>query len=465
LSTTGDRGTLSTHTWEDDFTNSSKIDATPPGAGQTDNYVVSSGQVSMANTYAVWTNPAWTKMKPITITSTASQTLYNNVLSFTIAHVSGMQSDYQDIRFKHQNNPGSWLNYWIEQYNSTVAHVWVLVPSITVGTSMMYLFYGNPSATSQSNFSGVFTWSTNWADDEKTSAHTNNNQGSWDPDVGYGSNEFLVSWEEGQAFDPPWTWGYKQGIKGAIYDLNGNKLVDNQCIFADDTTYYHNENPAIDYGGGKFFVAWQHWEPIANPSDDTLDIKARTVQRSGSGFLLGSVIDVCSAVHIQADANVQFDSINNRFCVAWEDARTSYSDYEIWGRLYDTNGNPVGTEKDLTNGELYCQCEPWLAFDSIHQRYILVYENGVTGDNGPFSIEARIFDKDLNQIGNTITIATGSDSIDYNFPCIEFSEQTQRYLVTWNNDDISAGDFWGNVWGKLLDSSGNVIVKIGRAHV
>jgi len=458
MGTRGDRGTLSTHTWDDDFTNSSKIDTYPPGAGQSDNYVVSSGQVSMANTYAVWTNPAWTKMKPITITSTASQTLYNYVLSFTITHVSGMQSDYQDIRFKHQNNPSTWLNYWIEQYNSTVAHVWVLVPSIPVGTSMMYLFYGNPSATSQSNFSSVFTWSDKWTTDEKTSSHAEEKQGSWDPDVCYGNSEFLVSWEEGQAFYPPWSWGYKQGIKGAVYDLNGNKLVDNQCIFADATTYYRNENPSIDYGGGKFFVSWQHWEPVANPDDDTLDIKARTVERSGSGFLLGSVIDVCTAVHIQADANVQFDSINNRFCVAWEDARTSYTDYEIWGRLYDTNGNPVGTEKDLTNGEVYCQCEPWLAFDPIHQRYILVYENGVTGDNGPFSIEARIFDKDLNQIGNTIIIATGSSSIDYNFPCVEFSELTQRFLVTWNNDDISAGDYWGTIWGKILDTSGNVMV-------
>ncbi len=458
IGTSGDRGTLTVHTWDDDFTNSSKIDPSPPGAGQTDNYVIASGQVSMANTYAVWTNPAWTKMKPITITSSATQTLYNTVVSFTITHVSGMQADYQDIRFKHQNTPSTFLNYWIERYNATVANVWVLVPSIPVGTSMMYVFYGNPSATSQSNYSGVFTWSDQWGSDTKTSSHAEEKQGSWDPDVGYGNSEFLISWEEGQAFYPPYVWGYQQGIKGAVYDLSGNKLVDNQCIFADDTTFYRNENPSIDFGGGKFFVAWQHWEPVANPSDDTLDIKARTVQRSGSGFLLGTVIDVCTAAHIQADANVQFDSINNRFAVAWEDARTSYTDYEIWGRLYDTNGNPVGSEKDLTNGEVNCQCEPWLGFDPTHQHYILVYENGVTGDVGPFSIEARIYDKDLTQIGSAITIATGSSSVDYNFPCVEFSVIAQRYLVTWNNDDISAGDYWGNIYGKILDSSGNVMV-------
>ena len=454
----GNLGTLATHSWEDDFMNSSKIDPAPPGAGQSDNYVVSSGQVSMVNTYAVWTNPAWTKMKPITITSTATQTLYNYVLSFAITHVSGMQTDYQDIRFKHQNTPSTFLNYWIERYNSTVALVWVLVPSIPVGTSMMYLFYGNPSAPSQSNYSSVFSWTDQWTSDTKTSNHAEDKQGSWDPDMSYGNSEFLASWEEGQAFYPPWSWGYKQGIKGAVYDLNGNKLVDNQCIFADETTYYRNENPSSDFGGGKYFVAWQHWEPVANPDDDTLDIKARTVQRSGSGFLFGNVIDVCTAAHIQADPNVQFDSVNNRFCVAWEDARAGYNAYDVWGRLYDSNGDPLGDEVDLTANEANNQCEPWLAFDPINQQYLLVYESGITGDQGPFSVEARIFDKDLNQIGSTITIASGSPTVDYNYPCVEFSTQTQRYLVTWNDDDISASDYWGSIWGKILDTSGNVVV-------
>ncbi|HVQ01364.1 MAG TPA: hypothetical protein VMT57_07600, partial [Candidatus Thermoplasmatota archaeon] len=171
-----------------------------------------------------------------------------------------------------------------------------------------------------------------------------------------------------------------------------------------------------------------------------------------------NVIDVCNAAHCQADPNVQFDSVNNRFCVAWEDARAGYNSYDVWGQLYDSNGNTVGSQVDLTNSEANNQCEPWLAFDPIHQQYMLVYESGITADVGPFSVEARIFDKDLNQVGNTLTIATGSDNIDYNFPCVEFCQQTQRYLVTWNNGDISQDNWWGNVWAKIFDTSGNVVV-------
>jgi len=451
-------GLFSTMTWEDLFDDGTKIDTNPPGSGQSDNYLVSNSQVTMTNTYPAWTDPAWTKMKPIIITNTAGQILTNSIIYFVITHEPGMQSEYQDIRFKHQNNPATWLNYWIERYNTTTAHVWVKVPTVPLGTSSMYLFYGNPSATSQSSYPSVFSWSAFWTDDEKTTNHANN-EGTWDPDVAYGNNEFLDAWEEGQPYYLPYTLGFKQEIRASIYDINGNKLVNDKQVFNDGTTYYRNENPSIDYGGGTYFVAWEHYDPvIGNPSITTEDIKARTIVRNGDQLQLGSVIDVCSATNCQADANVQYDSINNRFCVAWEDARNGQTNYNIYGRLYDTNGNPVGGEKSIATAT-NSQCEVSVAFDPIHEQYMIVWEEGITPDNGPFSIKGGIFDENLNQIGSTITIATGSETVDYNFPNVEFCSQTQRFLVTWNNDDISTGDWWGNIWGKIFDSSGNVIVN------
>ncbi len=450
----GEKGIV---TWQDEFDDATKIDPSPPGAGQSNNYVVSGGNVSMIETYPAWTDPAWTKMKPITITNSGDQILTGYALKLTINKESSMQSAYQDIRFKHENNPTLWLDYWIERYDSTAAQAWVEIPTIPIGTSIMYLFYGNPSATSQSNFDNVFGWQVNWGDDEKISVHANI-QGAWDSDVCFGNGEFLVAWEQGQYYVFPLTLGFKQSIVASIYDSDGTKIVDQNLVFNDGTTYYRNENPSIDYGGGIYFVAWEHYDPvIGDPSITTMDIKARTVTRNGGQLQLGSVIDVCVATNCQADANVQFDSVNNRFCVVWEDARNGLSDYNIYGRLYDTNGNPVGSEKGIATATSN-QCEPWVAFDSIHEKYMIVWEEGVSPNNGPFSLKAGIFDENLSQIGSTITIATGSDSVDYNFPCVEFSTDTQRYLVTWNNDDISSGDYWGNVWGKIYGASGNLLV-------
>ena len=70
--------------WEDLFDNESKIDPSPPGAGQSDNYVVENGEVKMIDTHSIWTDPAWTKMKPITITNNGSTADY--VINFTVEY-------------------------------------------------------------------------------------------------------------------------------------------------------------------------------------------------------------------------------------------------------------------------------------------------------------------------------------------------------------------------------------------
>ena len=439
-------------TWEDLFDDATRVDPT-----MSYNYEITGGAAKMTNTYPLWTDPAWTRMKQITITNTAGELLYNYALHLSVPFDSDMRTDYGDIRFKHESSGDVFCDYWIENYDTSSASVWVKIPYTPTGTSKMYMFYGNPAATSQSDFYNVFTvWDEHWPNDEQVTYHANV-EGAWDPDVCYGNGEYLVLWEEGQPWYPPYTWGFKQEIRASMYDPEGTRIVFDNLVYQDSTLYYRNENPSADYGGGKFFVAWEHYDTVANPSAVTEDIKARTVQRNGNLLQLGSVITVCSATDCQADANVQYDSVNNRFCVVWEDARSGENNYNIYGRLYDTNGNPVGGEKNICTAANN-QCEPWVAFDPTHGQYMIVWEEGITADTGPFSIKAGLFDSNLNQIGNTVTIATGSSGVDYNFPCVEFSVDTQRYLITYNSGDISAGDWWGTIWGTLYDDGGVVVV-------
>ena len=449
--------------WDDHFNDESKIDTNPPGMGISDNYEVSNGLVTMIDTYSAWMDSAWTKMRIIDVTNNAGQTLTDYAFKLTINYDSDMQPDYDDIRFKHEDSPSDYLDYWIESSDTSSADVWVKLSSLPTGGSEMYLFYGNPSAESESDFGGIFSdWSEEWSDDEKITYHLDN-EGTWDPDVCFdGTDEFIIAWEEGQAYYPPYTYGFKQEIRASIYESDGTRVVDDKLVFKDSYTYFRNENPSIARGPSNWLVAWENYEPKNlppyNPAASTMDIKARLVSRSGSNLALGSVIDVCDESNCQADANVEFDSVNNRYCVVWEDARLGVSNYNIYGKLYDTSGNQVGSEKTISSAS-YSQCEPWIAFDSVNERYLIVYETGETPDDGPFDIWAGLFDENLNAIGSAQKLADGDDYTDYNFPCAFFNEETEEYLVTWNDGDISSGDYRGNVWGTILDTSGNVLVN------
>ena len=438
-------------TWTDDFSTEEHIDP-----ALSSNYELKNGVVGITNTNSLWTDPAWTRVKPITLRNNAGSSLSDYAIHLTITYESEMRIDYGDIRFKHEDFPTNWLNYWIETADNTSASVWVRIPSIPTGTSMMYLFYGNPGAVNQSDYYSVFTdWQEHWPNDDKVTVHSND-EGTWDPEVEYGASSFLVLWEEGQAYYPPYTWGYKQEIRGAMYGADGTKLVVDKRVFNDGTTYYRNENPAAAFGDGTFFVAWEHYNTVSNPSAITEDIKARTLRQNGDEFTLGPVIDVCSEANCQADAHVTYDSVNQRFAVMWEDARNGENNYNVYGRLYDTSGNPIGSEKGIAT-DANNQCEVWATFDSIHQQYLAVWEEGILADTGPFSIKAGFYNKDLDQIGDTMTIATGTNDTDFNFPCVGFCNLTQRFLITWNDDDISNNDWWGNVWARIVDPSGDII--------
>jgi len=67
-----------------------------------------------------------------------------------------MNTDCSDARFTDAG--GSLINYWLESgCNSANTKLWVKVPSIPASlTKIIYVYYGNPSATTQSNSTSTF---------------------------------------------------------------------------------------------------------------------------------------------------------------------------------------------------------------------------------------------------------------------------------------------------------------------
>jgi hypothetical protein len=441
--------------WIDNFDNEQLIESS-----MSYDYVLSGGKAEIKSTWPIWTDISWTKMVTITLNNKKGLTLYDHAIHLNVGYDSDMKENFADVRFKHENTPTQWLSQWIENYDDNDAEIWVHIPVIPAGTSTLYMFYGNPSAEKESNFYAVFDeWEEEWPNDEKLSYHIYT-EGAWDPDVCFGNNKFLIVWEEGTAPYPPYTFYFKQDIRGSIYDVSGTPIKEDFTIRSGQEPQWHHENPSVAYGGGTFFVAWEHYYTSTDPH--SMNIKARLVSTSGS---VGNDIVICDAEDVQADPMVKFDNKNNRFCVVWEDARGGTTNYNIYGKLYDTSGNPVGGEKNICV-ESNSQFEPWVAFDSENEQYMVVYEE----KKGDFEMDiyGQLFNKDLNPVGNRFIVADGSSSTRYLYPCVEYSEEADRYLVTYNSATPSK-PFRGSIYGKTYTPSGELrssaLIKQGENFV
>ncbi len=115
----------------------------------------------------------WQYRRPITINNPNSNDLTDFQVKITLDSsfdFSKANSDGSDIRFA--DAAGNTIQYYIESWDSTnrQAVVWIKVPNIPAsGSTTVYMYYGNPSATSESNGDAVF----DFFDDFETTKMTN----------------------------------------------------------------------------------------------------------------------------------------------------------------------------------------------------------------------------------------------------------------------------------------------------
>ena len=456
----------SSQVWEDDFLDESGIDI-----DKSFNYIVdkTKGKVFMKDTCAAWYNSAWKRMKPIDIYNSGSTTFSEYVVDMTVYYDSDMQSDFRDLRFTDKQ--GNDLYYWIgERIIGESANVLVRVPDIPPGHTTIYMFYGDSTATDQSNFNMIFTWEDR-TDPDIMISYKNYLEGAWDPEVEYGGGRFLVAWEERVGPEdisvplPDWQRTITCVIHGRTYNSDGGDPQpsgDADIDISDPAdTACHKENPAIAYGDGVFFVAWEYNPayPLQPSTRYEVNIGGALVTTDG---LVTSRFIICDSIGLQADPRVAFDSTSHRFFVVWEDARDSSNNYDVYGRIFTINGQPVGQDFQVAAGT-NCQDEPWICSDD-QGTFMVVYENGQDPAVGPFGLSAQRFDSNGNTVGSLISIAVGSSSVDNIFPSVSYCQQTKRYFVAWNDADISVdpnarSSYDGDIWGKILDQYGNIVAN------
>ncbi len=100
--------------------------------------------------------------RPVSVSNATGSTLTDfqvKIVVDTNALISGgkLKSDCSDVRFTDSDGT-TYIPYWIEPNTcgTTQTVFWVRVPSVPAGGKTIYMYYGNPSATSESNGFAVF---------------------------------------------------------------------------------------------------------------------------------------------------------------------------------------------------------------------------------------------------------------------------------------------------------------------
>jgi Domain of unknown function (DUF2341). len=99
----------------------------------------------------------WTKVKTLPVTGTTSTYTYPNYVigPYVISYDSDMNSDFSDLRFAIWNGAGyTDCDYYLfSKTDGVSATVFIEIPNLPISPSIVniYMFYGNPNATTQSN--------------------------------------------------------------------------------------------------------------------------------------------------------------------------------------------------------------------------------------------------------------------------------------------------------------------------
>ena len=396
--------------WEDDFLDESKIDSQISY-----NYIInkSQGIVFMKDTYDSWYDSDFNRMKIVNIYNNGDQIFNDYVIDLTVYFDSDMQDDFEDLRFKDEL--GNDLHYWIgETIDGEQTNILVRISELIPGNNEIFMFYGNPLATDESDFDMIFAWDDRTNPDVMIS-YKNYLEGAWDPDVDFGNNRFLVAWEERlgpEDLPENLERSIFSSINGRTYDSDGGNPYPSGDADIDitpsDSIDYHAENPCIAFAddNNNFLVVWEE-NPANILERFESDIKAALINSNGE---VVNRFTICDAPSLQVDPSVSYDTSSNRFFIVWEDARDSTNNYDVYGRIYNSNGNPITSDFQVAAGA-NCQDEPWICSDGSGN-FMVVYEDGLNPELGPFNLKAQKFDSNGNKVGATILIANSTSSKD-----------------------------------------------------
>ncbi len=155
--------------------------------------------------------------------------------------------------------------------------------------------------------------------------------------------------------------------------------------------------------------------------------------------------------------SLAFDPITKRFLVAWEDLRDG-SNTKVYGQLvysgsglYNTNfrisyQDTDGNGEQDTNVANSKQTKPFISYDSVNQRYFVIWQDGRNGSESLENLDifGQYVDAEGSLRGANYAISTAT--ANQYAPVIAYNSEVNQFLALWKdarNFQSTASDIYG----------------------
>ena len=253
---------------------------------------------------------------------------------------------------------------------------------------------------------------------------------------------FVVVWQSGNWFSSGQD-GSDFGIYGQMFNAKGDMVGPEFQVNA--WTTGSQENPSVSgLLGGDFVVVWQ------SDNQDGSGLGVFGQRFSGDGNKVGGEFQVNTwTTNAQWDPSVA-SLPQGGFVVVWQSDFQDGSNSGIFGQIFDADGNKVGSEFQVNTWTSNYQEDPSVI--SLSDGFVVVWQSEEQDGSGT-GVYGQIFDSNGNKVGSEFLANTTTFGHQGN-PSLT-SLVNGGFVVVWASHQQDGSDF--GVFGQRFDIYGNKV--------
>jgi hypothetical protein len=236
--------------------------------------------------------------------------------------------------------------------------------------------------------------------------------------------------------------GDGNGVFAQRYDAAGDRRGSEFQV--NSFTAGDQEAPALACGAeGSFFVVWQS----SGQDGDGLGIFGR--RYDADGVPLGSEFQVNTHTSDTQVLPAVCSPGGAGFVVAWESYGQDGEGYGVFAQRYDGAGSPAGTEFQINAYTSYTQDQPAIAC-APNGSFLVAWSSAGQDGNG-YGVFGRRFDASGAPLGTEFQVNSYTTE-DQDAPNVS-ADGTGNFIVVWQSHNYQDGDSYG-IFGQRIDASG-----------